>query len=159
MIRKVTASDFNFVYDLYMHPQTNRFLLYEQMNAETFEPIFNDLLSKEILFIYYNENVATGMFKLVRHLYRNDHIGYLGSVVIHPQFAGKGQGYKMLQEIIFLGSQIGLLRIELSTATSNEKAIRLYEKAGFQTEGTLKKYTYLKNENLFLDELMMAYLY
>lgn len=159
MIRKVTSGDFNFVYELYMHPQTNRFLLYEPMTPEKFEPIFNDLLSREILFIYNNENLPSGMFKLVRHLYRNDHIGYLGSVAIYPGFAGKGLGYKMLQEIIELGKQIGLLRIELSTATSNEKAMRLYEKAGFRKEGILKKYTYLKSENLFLDEVMMAYLF
>jgi ribosomal protein S18 acetylase RimI-like enzyme len=159
MIRKVTAGDFKFVYELYMHPQTNRFLLYEQMTMEKFEPIFNDLLYREILFIYHGEGVPAGMFKLVRHLYRNDHIGYLGSVAIHPDFAGKGLGYKMLQEVINLGNQMGLLRIELSTATSNEKAIYLYEKAGFQKEGIMKKYTYLKSENLYLDEAMMAYLY
>jgi len=35
----------------------------------------------------------------------------------------------------------------------------LYEKAGFVKEGVLKKYTWLKNENKFLDEVMMAYLY
>lgn len=159
MIRKATTGDFDFVYELYMHPQVNRFLLYEQMPREPFEPIFNDLLSREVLFIYYHNNVATGMFKLVRHLYRNDHIGYLGSVAIYPEFAGKGLGYNMLLEILVHAKQTGILRIELSTATTNEKAIRLYEKAGFQKEGVLKKYTYLKSENLYLDEVMMAYLY
>jgi L-phenylalanine/L-methionine N-acetyltransferase len=159
MIIKASSSDFKFIYGLYMHPQVNRYLLYEPMDAEAFEPIFADLLAKEILYIYTGDERPTGMFKLVRHLHRNAHIGYLGSVAIHPDFAGKGYGYKMLQEIIAIGQNMGLLRIELSTATVNNRAIQLYEKAGFHKEGVLKKFTYLKNENQFLDEVMMAYLY
>jgi RimJ/RimL family protein N-acetyltransferase len=159
MIRKASAADFTFVYNLYMHPLVNRYLLYEPMDMKSFQPIFTDLLHKEALYIYSTTAADTGMFKLVRHLYRNNHIGYLGGVAIHPDAAGKGQGYSMLQEIIALGNQMQLLRIELSTATSNEKAIRLYERAGFQKEGVLKKYTYLEKENKFLDEVMMAYLY
>jgi len=52
----------------------------------------------------------------------------------------------------------GFPRVELSVATSNEKAIRLYEKAGFEKEGLLKKYTFLKSEQKFLDEVLMAWL-
>ena len=54
--------------------------------------------------------------------------------------------------------RIIFLRIELSVASINEKAIRLYEKAGFEKEGILKKFTYLESEKKFLDEVMMAYL-
>ncbi len=159
MIIKASSHDFNFIYALYMHPQVNGYLLYEPMDVAAFEPIFADLLAKEILFIYCYEEKPTGMFKLVRQLHRNAHIGYLGGVAIHPDFAGKGFGHKMLQEILAMGREIGLKRIELSTATDNKKAIQLYAKAGFYKEGVLKKYTYLKSENEFLDEVMMAYLY
>ena len=38
------------------------------------------------------------------------------------------------------------------------KAIRLYEKAGFEKEGVLRKYSRMKNENIFLDEVMMSWL-
>jgi RimJ/RimL family protein N-acetyltransferase len=65
----------------------------------------------------------------------------------------------MMQEILSVGKEMNLLRIELSTACINEKAISLYEKAGFAKEGILRKYTWLKSENRFLDEVMMAYLY
>jgi putative acetyltransferase len=64
----------------------------------------------------------------------------------------------MLEEILALGRERGLLRIELSTATINERAIRLYEKMGFEKEGILRKYTYLKSEDRFLDEVLMAVL-
>ncbi len=157
MIRKATGEDFDFIYELYMHPQTNSFLLYEQMDKNSFLPIFDDLLKKEVLYVYENNRV-TGMCKLVPQQYRNAHIVYLGSVAIHPTFSGRGEGSKMMKDIIDFAKQNKFLRIELSVASINEKAIRLYEKAGFEKEGMLKKFTYLETENKFLDEVMMAYM-
>ncbi|MDX2046569.1 MAG: GNAT family N-acetyltransferase [Chitinophagaceae bacterium] len=159
MIRRATAVDFNFVYQLYMHPQVNPFLLYEPMDAESFRPIYDELLQRGVKYIYASNGVSTGMFKWVPETYRSSHIAYLGGLAIHPSHAGKGHGLKMMEEIIQFGKQQGFLRIELSTAVTNEKAIHLYEKAGFEKEGILKKYTRMEKENVFLDEVMMAYLY
>ena len=159
MIRNISANDFDFIYSLYMHPQVNPFLLYENMDARSFEPIFNDLLEKNIIYIFEAEATAAGMFKFIPQLHRNAHMAYLGGLAIHPSFSGKGHGIKMMQEIIELGKKHVLARIELSTAVSNEKAIHLYEKAGFTKEGILRKYTWLKTENRFLDEYIMSYLY
>jgi putative acetyltransferase len=150
--------DFPFVYELYMHPATNPYLLYEIMDEAAFEPIFEELLEKQVIYIYESEGVPTGMFKLLPQVYRAAHIAYLGGLAIHPDKAGAGHGKIMMQEIIELNRQKGILRIELSTSTANERAIRLYEKAGFVREGVLRKYTWLKSENRFLDEMMMSYL-
>lgn len=158
MIRKATTSDFDFIYSLYMHPQINPYLLYEMMDAAEFKPIFDELFNKDVLYIFEDNNTAVGMFKLVPLLYRNAHIAYLGGLAIHPSFAGKGHGLTMLNEITAYAKQQGFLRVELSVATINEKAIRLYEKAGFVKEGVFRKFTYLKSENRFLDEVMMAWL-
>jgi putative acetyltransferase len=65
----------------------------------------------------------------------------------------------MMRAIIELGRQKGLLRIELSAAATNNRAIALYEKAGFEREGILRRYTHLKSEGRFLDEVLMSYLY
>ena len=127
------------------------------MDKNSFLPIFDDLLKKEILFVYEND-IPKGMCKLVPQQFRNSHIVYLGGVAIHPSFAGKGEGLKMLEKIKEYAKQNNFLRIELSVASINEKAIRLYERAGFVKEGLLKKFTYLKSEKKFLDEVMMAYL-
>ena len=159
MVRSITASDFDLIYHLYMHPQINPYLLYEVMDEDSFQPIFNELLRKDIIYIYEENSEAIGMFKLIQLEHRSSHVGYLGGLAIHPNFAGKGYGKKMMKEIIELGRQINLLRIELTADVINEKAVSLYEKAGFEKEGVLKKYTWLKNENKFLDEVLMAYLY
>jgi L-phenylalanine/L-methionine N-acetyltransferase len=159
MTRQANHSDFEFIYSLYFHPKVNPFLLYEMMDEVTFQPIFDDLMSKNIIFIFEENGQSIGMFKLYAHTYRAAHVGYLGGLAVHPNFAGKGYGAKMTEEILILGKEKGFLRIELSTATTNEKAIALYEKLGFQREGVFKKYTYLQSENRYLDEMMMAYLY
>lgn len=159
MIRKALTLDFEFFYMLYMHEQTNPYLLYEMMDRHSFQPIWSDLLQKQVLYVFEHDNNGVGMFKLIQLQHRNAHIAYLGGVAIHPDFAGKGLGNTMLQEIIELGKTMHLLRIELSTATSNERAIYLYEKLGFKKEGVLRNYTYLAGENRFLDEVMMSYLY
>ena len=160
MIRLAQPSDFDFIYGLYMHPQVNPFLLYEPMEQESFLSVFDDLLAKGVKFTYgTDEHPLVGMFKLVPFTHRTDHIAYLGGLAIHPDYSGKGHGRQMIREILAHAKQQGLTRVELSTATINQKAIRLYEKMGFEKEGILRKYTHLKKENKFLDEVMMAYLF
>lgn len=159
MVRNITAKDVDFIYRLYMHPQVNPWLLYEQMDQQAFLPIYNDLLSKNIIYIFNDDDADRGMFKLIYQQHRNAHTAYLGGVAIDPLSAGKGYALKMMEEIIDLGRMTGIKRIELSTAVVNEKAIRLYEKVGFEKEGVLKKYTWLKSEDRYIDEVMMSYLY
>ena len=144
MTRTAVKSDFDYFYGLYMHPKVNPFLLYEQMSVDEFRPVFRELQEREYLYVYQDqEGVPVGMFKLVPQQYRNSHVVYLGGLAIDPLFAGKGYAGKMLQEIKEMATQKGFTRIELTVALSNEKAIRLYEKAGFQQEGRLRNFTFL----------------
>lgn len=158
MIRKATTANFDFVYNLYMHPLTNRWLTYDFMEADEFAPLFNNLLSDEVLYIFEEAGIAKGMFKLIPLQHRNAHIVYLGGVAIHPDFGGKGLGSLMMHEIIALAKAMQKKRIELTTATENSTAIRLYEKMGFQKEGVLKDFCYMKYENRYLDEAVYALL-
>jgi putative acetyltransferase len=158
MIRLANIEDFDFVYSLYFHSTINPFLLYEMMNKADFQPIFEDLRLKNQLFIFEQNENKIGMFKLYGLTYRTSHIAYLGGLAISPDFGGLGFGKMMLEEIIVFAKMRGFLRIELSVAVQNEKAIYLYEKAGFVKEGILRNYTYLKSENRFLDEYIMSYL-
>lgn len=158
MTRKATASDFDFVYNLYMHPLTNNWLTYDFIQAADFIPIYNNLLKDEVLYIFEEAGIAKGMFKLIPLQHRNAHIVYLGGVAIHPNFTGRGLGTVMMQEIILLAKAQQKHRIELTTASENITAIRLYEKMGFQKEGLLKNFCYMKHENRYLDEAVYALL-
>ena len=158
MIRKATQNDLQFVYNLYMHPQVNPHLLYENMDLEQFKPIYQDLLDDAVKYVFEEKNSPVGMFKLIRLKHRSSHIAYIGGLAIHPDFGGKGFGKKMMQEIIDLAKEMGIQRLELSVGSENLQAQRLYEKLGFEKEGVLRKYTHLVSEGRFLDEVMMAYL-
>jgi RimJ/RimL family protein N-acetyltransferase len=159
MIRKAKQEDFDFIYALHVNPQVNRFLFYEIMSVEEFKGIFDELLNQGVLYVYEEDDILKGMFKLTPKQHRCSHIIFLGGVAIHPSFSGKGCGQRMINEILPLGKEQGFLRMELGVSTINSKAIHLYEKAGFKKEGILKKYIHLRSENLFLDDILMAYLY
>ncbi len=161
MLRQATSADFDFFYEMYMHPQVNPFLLYEMIDKKDFKPIFDDLLQQKIIFTFHQtpDSAAAGMCKIVQLAHRTAHIAYLGGVAIHPDQAGKGLGEKMMHDILEVGKQRGLRRIELSTATHNLRAIRLYEKVGFVREGILRNYTHLVSENKFIDEMLLSFLY
>jgi RimJ/RimL family protein N-acetyltransferase len=158
MVRQANSSDYDFFYGLYFHPEINPFLLYEMEEMANFSLIFEDLVAKNLIYVFEIAGEKVGMFKLVPFPYRTTHLVYLGGVAIHPIYMGKGFGVQMMEAIINLSVQKGFKRIELSTAIANEKAQRLYEKVGFQKEGILRNYTYLKSENRYLDEVVMSYL-
>jgi L-phenylalanine/L-methionine N-acetyltransferase len=156
MIRTATNNDFDYLYSLYMHPAINPWLLYEMMPADSFRPIMDELIHKKALYIYELEGKAVGMFKLVPMKFRNSHIIYLGGVAIHPENAGKGYAKEMILDAIDLVKSLDYNRIELTVAISNQRAIDVYTKSGFKTEGILKNYSFLKSENRYLDEQVMA---
>jgi L-phenylalanine/L-methionine N-acetyltransferase len=157
MIRKATVMDLDFCYEMYMHESINPFLLYEEMTKELFKPIFLKLIDDQVKYIFSYEKNDVGMFKLIPNIFRASHVVYLGGLAIHPKFAGKGFGKLLLKEILDFTKTENFLRVELSVAIHNNKAINLYEEVGFVKEGILKKLTYLKSENKYLDEIMMAY--
>jgi L-phenylalanine/L-methionine N-acetyltransferase len=158
MHRKAILNDFHFIFYMYMHPKVNPHLLYEQMNAEDFKPIFEKLIASDILYLFEEDNKKVGMFKLIPQTYRSAHVAYLGSFAIDPTHTGKGLGTKMLMTIIDLSKQTSIKRIELSAGIQNKNAIALYKKCGFEEEGILKKYTYFKSEDRYIDEVMMSYI-
>ena len=123
-----------------------------------FKPIYHDLLRQGIIYVYHDGGSDRGMFKLVPLTHRSSHVAYLGGLTIEPLSAGQGYGLKMMHEIIEHARGRGFLRIELSAAVVNQKAVRLYSKVGFEKEGILRKYTYQKSENKFLDEVMMSFI-
>lgn len=158
MIRKATYADAIFVYEMFMHPIINPHLLYEQMSEKDFLPIYEKLLVNDIMYIFCDQENNVGMFKLIPNVYRAAHIVYLGSVAVHPKYVGKGYGIKMMHEIIEFATLNNFKRIELSAGVQNIKAISLYKKVGFEEEGILRKYTYLKKEDRYIDEMMMSFI-
>jgi RimJ/RimL family protein N-acetyltransferase len=62
------------------------------------------------------------------------HVGRLGMGIL-PAYRGQGLGRRLLREVLSRMFDCGMLRVELEVFSSNLPAIKLYERAGFVTEG------------------------
>lgn len=80
-----------------------------------------------------------GMIGLERQsLQKLRHSAELNSMMVHPSHASKGIGFALVQTAIAEARQaIGLEQVVLRVSTSSASAIRLYERAGFQSCGVL----------------------
>ncbi|MEK4075631.1 GNAT family N-acetyltransferase [Paenibacillus sp. FSL M7-0656] len=60
-------------------------------------------------------------------------------VCVSREFWGHGIGKNLLEKSIEWADQTGVEKMTLNVLASNEKAIELYQKSGFEIEGILKK--------------------
>lgn len=90
----------------------------------------------------------------VKNFARIRHNGLL-SIGILPEYQGQGLGSILLDHAFQWAQANKLLRIELSVFESNERALALYHKYGFVTEGVRKGYL-LHEDGHFENDLMMA---
>jgi putative acetyltransferase len=71
---------------------------------------------------------------ILNHTPRRKHVGTFG-ICVHPHHHGQGVGSALISEMINMADNwLNLLRIELSVASGNPRAIALYSKFGFTTE-------------------------
>lgn len=63
------------------------------------------------------------------------HVGSLG-IMVRPDIQGRGVGAALMETLLDLADRwLLLVRVELEVFTDNQRAIRLYERFGFQREG------------------------
>jgi len=81
---------------------------------------------------------------------------HIDNIAIHPDFRGQGLAQQLLNDVFLYYSERGALRFTLEVDTSNDAALKLYEKLGFRRYSTLYYYKlspkrlgqYLKREEL-----------
>ena len=87
---------------------------------------------------------------------KTGHQAQIWGVMVHPQWRGRGIAQALMQEIVQFARRIPRVeQVELSVATSNAAAIRLYQSFGFQIWGEEKKA--LKLDDRYVDEYHMVF--
>jgi len=76
-------------------------------------------------------------------------------VCVIKKYWGYGMGRNLLKESISWADFIGIRKITLSVIESNDKAIELYKKHGFEIEGILKQDKFL-SDGRFYDTIIMG---
>lgn len=85
---------------------------------------------------------------------RRKHVASIG-MAVRDDWQGKGVGTAMMQAGVDAADRwLNILRLELEVYTDNKPAIRLYEKFGFEIEGTLKQHSFRDGE--YVDTYYMA---
>jgi putative acetyltransferase len=85
---------------------------------------------------------VVGNAGLSRDEKNRSHVGHVG-MMVHHDFQGMGVGSALLQAAINLAQDwLGLTRIQLEVYPDNVRAVGLYEKAGFLTEGLHRAFSY-----------------
>ena len=154
--RLATPSDLNFIYRVYMDERANPYLTYDPMERSAFMPIYYELLASHTLYVVVEEGQPIATYRLIPKTYRQAHVVYLGSFGIDPNLKGMGYGFKVLEGLKEQARKKGCLRIELTVDLHNETAIHLYKKAGFETEGIIRRSYKLSATGAYYDEYLMA---
>jgi putative acetyltransferase len=85
---------------------------------------------------------------------RRRHAGSIG-MSVQDEWHGKGVGTALMRAGLDMADNwLNLTRLELEVYTDNEAAIRLYERHGFEHEGTLRQYAF--RDGRYVDSYMMA---
>ncbi|UUV17830.1 GNAT family N-acetyltransferase [Fusobacteria bacterium ZRK30] len=142
-IRKGTIGDAEEVYKLYK----------EVSQIEGGIARFEDEVTREYVEGFIKSSLNNGIFIVAEkdgnivgeiHGYKIgirvfDHILSNITIVVSPNFWGKGIGKKIFMRLIEEGKKIeGISRIELVAMGSNKKALKFYEGLGFQVEGKMR---------------------
>ena len=78
------------------------------------------------------------------------------SIVVHPGYQAKGAGEALLKHLItWAKTEPSVEKIELNVRATNERAIRLYERLGFQIEGRLKNRIKFP-DGRYVDDVLMG---
>jgi len=97
---------------------------------------------------------VVGDVGLTRYAGRRAHAGSIG-MGVHDAFRGQGIARALIGEILMIADRwLNLQRLELTVYIDNDRAIRLYERNGFATEGHFKHFAF--RDGAYVDALTMA---
>jgi len=106
-----------------------------------------------IFAVFFEEEIIGTIMFRSSHFQRIKHRASIGMSVLR-KFNNLGIGTIMIENILNKAKEVGKLKMELDVRVDNPNAIHLYEKFGFEVEGTIQKGFFV--ENKYIDLLFMG---
>ncbi len=103
------------------------------------------------------DGTVVGFSELITHpdAPRHSHAGDINIIVSRADMQGRGVGQALMQHMVTLADDwLGLVRLGLVVWANNQRAIRLYEQFGFESEGVMRSYALWKGQ--YIDAVAMA---
>lgn len=159
-MRPLEPKDFDAVYDIYMEPSVNPYMSREVMDKEGFQSIFEDIIGRDYSWSHENDEAEViGMATATVGSHITAHVAEIRTLALHPKAQGQGRGKAMMDAILHELKNDGFKRIELWVEYDNKKALRFYEKAGFQVDGRLPKAFKRENSPEYIDHIVMSQIF
>jgi [ribosomal protein S18]-alanine N-acetyltransferase len=76
--------------------------------------------------------------------------GHITNIAVHPEFRGNGAGSMLMEGLISAANELSIGALTLEVRRSNESAIALYKKYGFENDGLRKAYYSDNNEDAII---------
>jgi putative acetyltransferase len=155
-VRAMKSADWRDLYEIWTDPRVCWNTLQVPFQSE-------DEVKKRI------ETPSEGVYRLVAevdgrvvgvsalHLSRRPRMRHVAGcgISVHPDYWNQGVGSALMAAVLELADNwLNLKRVELEVYTDNQAAIHLYEKFGFQIEGTKREYAV--RGGVYVDTHVMA---
>jgi len=157
-LHPLEKEDLSFVYEMHVNPEVSNFWCQEPFTTMTkMEKAYLASQESDTLreFILMEKNQRLGFLGLYNINYRHRHAEF--AIMIHPSHQGKGYAEKASRLLIeYSFNQLNLHKLYLDVVKHNEKAIHIYQKIGFETEGELKQQYFIDGQ--YYDSYQMGLL-
>lgn len=156
-IRRVEASDYAQVYEMFISAKVyGGTLQVPYPSRELWQRRISENIDSAYYLVGVIDDRIVGMVSVdtFPHKPRRRHAGVLG-ISVHEEWQGKGVGKELMRAIIdFADNWLNLTRLELEVYADNEAAIHLYERFGFEHEGTMRQHAF--RDGQYVDSKMMG---
>ncbi len=153
--RPAQTTDYDFAYQVYMDQSVNPYFLYEPASKEDFKNIFAELNSRSKFLIIQSNQQDCGIITVIVGKGRTSHVATIATFGILKSFQGQGLGKASLK-LLISDLEKTYKRIELTVEADNPKALKLYQDLGFMVEGTMKSWLKRRDEDFYVDEILLA---
>lgn len=157
MLRRATDADLDALYPMYMDAETNPYLSFEVMPRGAFDAIWAELCAAGTPWVWVDGGEAVASAFTNRWSRRLAHMVTIGTVVVRRDRWGQGIGAALMRAVVAEARAMpGVERIDVWVEADNPRALRFYERLGFEREAVLRGFVKRAGEEAAVDEVVLA---